>query len=130
MKELLDRLKQVDPATYEKISRGIPILPRSTYYVFDVDSGKPRAEMHKHGWIPFANLPLEVACAWLQAVLQDAIAAKGHMLSVSHTWPKESLPAYQWKARIFIDPDNIVESRGDSPAEALLAAYVEACGRA
>jgi hypothetical protein len=51
------------------------------------------------------------------------------MFSMAHTWPRESLPAYQWKARIFIDPDNIVESRGDSPAEALLAAYVEAIGR-
>ena len=126
MQKLLDKLKQVDLATYDKVCRGIPILPRSTYYIFDADVGKPRAEIHRHGWIPFANLPQEVACAWLQAVLQTAIAANGHMFSVSHIWPKESLPAYQWKARIFIDPDNIVESRGDSPAEALLAAYVEA----
>ena len=67
--------------------------------------------------------------AWLQAVLQTAIAAKGHMFSVSHIWAKESLPAYQWKARIFIDPDNIIETRGNSPAEALLAAYVDMHGR-
>ena len=101
MKELLDKLKQVDPAAWHR------------YNTSDI----------------ICNVDLAIALkdAWLQAVLQSAIAAKGHMFSVSHIWPKESLPAYQWKARIFIDPDNIVETRGDSPAEALLAAYVEAC---
>ena len=97
---LLDKLKQVDPATWDR------------YNTEDI--------------ICNVGLAIVLKDAWLQAVLQEAIAAKGYMFSVSHTWPKESLPAYQWKARIFIDPDNIIDVRGDSPAEALLAAYVEA----
>ena len=98
MQKLLDKLKQVDPAAWDR------------YNTKDI----------------ICNVDLAIALkdAWLQAVLQEAIAAKGYMFSVSHTWPRESLPAYQWKARIFVDPDNIVETRGDSPAEALLAAYV------
>lgn len=88
MNKLLDRLKQVDPTTYEKVSHGIPIYPRSTYYVFDINAGKPRAEMHKHGWILLSDLPPEVACAWLQACLQDAISGKGYMFSVSHIWAR------------------------------------------
>ena len=107
MKELLDKLKQVDLATYKRYQGGMIYT-----------SGEP---------IPCFDLELHMA--WLQAVLQDAIASKGYMFSVSHIWARESLPAYRWKARIFIDPDNIIEVRGDSPAEALLAAYVEAIGR-
>ena len=103
MQKLLDKLEQVDPATWGR------------YNTKDI----------------ICNVDLAIALkdAWLQAVLQTAIAANGHMFSVSHMWPKESLPSYQWKARIFIDPDNIIEVRGESPAEALLAAYVEAIGR-
>ena len=101
MKELLDKLKQVDPAAWDRYNT--------------------------NGIICNVDLAIALKDAWLQAVLQTAIAAKGHMFSVSHIWPRESLPAYQWKARIFIDPDNIIETRGNSPAEALLAAYIEAC---
>jgi hypothetical protein len=107
MKELLDKLKQVDLATYKRYQGGMVYT-----------SGEP---------IPCFDQELQMA--WLQAVLQTAIAANGHMFSVSHIWPKESLPAYQWKARIFVDPDDIIETRGDSPSEALLAAYVEAIGQ-
>jgi hypothetical protein len=101
MKELLDRLKQVDPTTYNRYN--------TDKIICDME------------------LAIAMKNAWLQACLQEAISDKGYMFSVSHIWPNASLPAYQWKARIFIDPDNIIERRSDLPARALLGAYIAAC---
>ena len=78
MQKLLDKLKQVDPAAWDR------------YNTEDI--------------ICNVGLAIVLKDAWLQAVLQTAIAANGHMFSVSHTWARESLPAYQWKARIFKMP--------------------------
>ena len=55
----------------------------------------------------------------------EELAAKGYMFSISHIWPRQSLPAYEWKARIFVDPDNIIEVRADSAIEAFSRALQE-----
>lgn len=123
MKELLDRLNQVDPTTYEKIVSGIPIYPRSTYYVFDPGTRKPRAEMCRDGWIRFADLPKEVACAWLQACVQDAILARGwhFQLMCREGSCMVDITIFRPKCDIIDGPER------ESPAEAMLAAYIAAC---
>ena len=122
MNMLLDRLKQIDPTTYEKVYHGIPIYPRSIYYVFDPGARKPRAKMYKEGWIRFANLPKEAACAWLQSCIQDAILTKGwHFQLICR---EESCMA---DITIFGPECDIIDGpERKTPAEAMLATYIEA----
>jgi len=113
MEESLSRLAKADPETYQ---RAFDWLKNVAWGIIESD---PEKYFLEPGPYPLRD-------AILQAVLQDAIAARGYMFSVSHIWPKEALPAYRWKARIFVDPDNIIETRADSPAATLLAAYLSA----
>jgi hypothetical protein len=106
MKDMLDRLKRADPSTY----KGYKYLCDCIVW---------------QSWERGEDKPL-VEERILQGELQEAIQARGYMFSVSHIWPKESIPAHMWKVRIFIDPDNIIETRDDRPAAALLAAYLAA----
>ena len=124
----LNLLREKEPATWEKIARGLPMIPHHTYYTYDVVNGTKTAHQDDRAWIPFNELPPEVALAWLQAVLQDAIQTKIDYTAqrIKHTW------SYS----IICDLDGIVAwvhasdeeyiGVGDSPAEALLAAYLEA----
>lgn len=109
MKELLSKLQKADPACYEDIRRRV---------IIDVDED---FEIYAGDQTYRENVDDTI-----QGCICRAIAAKGYMFSISHIWPKESLPAYEWKARIFIDPDNIVEIRSNSPAESILRAYIGA----
>ena len=103
MKKLLEALKIADPKTFKLINT----ISKSI-----------------HGFEILENPNARIIGHIIQGEIQIAIAAIGYMFSVSHIWPKESLPAYEWMARIFVDPDNIIEIRDDSPAKAILTCYL------
>ena len=121
---LLEALREKDPATWQQIVRGPPMIPYHKYYTYDID-GSATAHKDERAYIPFDELLPEVACAWLQAVLQDAIQARG--------WAYQVSASFQGTHYGKIVKKNADESKtflpdvaGDSPAEALLAAYLEA----
>jgi len=98
MKADLDRLKVADPTTYEKYIS-------SPAYIYDYSE---RQKM-----------------AWLQAVLQEAISAKG--------WQGIILFNQERNRAVIEDivdgwggTRKLSELEGDSPAAALLAAYITA----
>lgn len=107
MKQLLEELKRIDPVTYHEI----------------VNFGYIGGEANYAKWIAvYDNSPPE--CDYIQGCIQRAIFDLGYMFSVSRIWPRGALSTFQWKARIFIDPDNIIEIRAESPAKAILLAYI------
>jgi hypothetical protein len=103
MKELLKELRKLDSETFERLD--------------DIS-------ISTHGYGILKNPNARIIGHIIQGEIQRAVEAKGYMFSISHIWPKESLPAYRWKARIFVDPDNIAEIREDSPTKAILVAYL------
>ena len=123
---LLDRLREKDPATWQRIVRGPPMIPYHKYYTYDID-GSATAHKDERAYIPFDELLPEVALAWLQAVLQDAIQASG--------W--QGIVLFNAESNRAVIDDRVdgmggtrilAEREGDSPAEALLKAYLEAIG--
>ena len=135
MIELLDRLREADPETYKRIARGIPLQPRGQYLAFD--GGKITACQYHEPYIPFDNLLPEAACAWLQAVLQDAISNRGWIWEVSLLANKKDHCACISEVAPGYDGDHwteeheymITEQIAGSPAEALLRAYAEAISK-
>ena len=126
---LLEALREKDPATWQQIVRGPPMIPYHKYYTYDID-GSATAHKDERAYIPFDELLPEVACAWLQAVLQDACQARGW------SWRMQGFPEIdddhpghtcctimRRKGIIWYDHKT---AYGASPAEALLAAYLEA----
>lgn len=120
----LDRLKEVDPKTWERIARGLPIKPHGQYLTLDQD-GRMTSHQIREAYIPFDELLPEVACAWLQAVLQDACEARGWDWQV---WRQQR----HWKGSgeyaATTGPVGRNAASGDSPAEALLRCYLGAIG--
>jgi len=123
MKADLDRLKLADPTTYEKIAKGIPLQPRGQYLA--LDNGQITACQYHEAYFPFGDLLPEVALAWLQAVLQEAIAAQG----LYQTIEVRSIEPYRWRALIQRTDGRTFnyEYTEATPAAALLAAYLAAC---
>ena len=117
---LLEALREKDPATWQRIVRGPPMIPYHKYYTYDID-GSATAHKDERAYIPFDELLPEVALAWLQAVLQETIQARGWDFTLSTLKYKN-----RCIARIDMIDENKTVQYGDSPTEALLAAYIGA----
>ena len=126
MNQLLDQLRAKDPETYKRIRRGLPLKPRGQYIAYD--NGEVRALQYEEVYIPLDELLPEVACAWLQAVLQEAISSRGWASTLTYN-PPDGPEAPHWSAHIWPDEHCQMSHKADSPAEALLAAYVEAMSK-
>lgn len=109
MKQLLEELKRIDPVTYREIANSSYIGGEANYakWIAAYDNSSPE-------------------CDYIQGCVQRAIFDLGYMFSVSRIWPRGALSAFQWKARILIDPENIIEVQSDSPSDAILTAYIAA----
>jgi hypothetical protein len=116
---LLEALREKDAASWEKIARGIPLQPRGQYMTYD--RGEVTAHQCHEMYIPFGELLPEVACAWLQSVLQEAISSRGWDFTISTLKYKN-----RCIARIDMIEENKTVQYGDSPAETLLRCYLEA----
>lgn len=104
MKELLEKLKSLDPTTYER------------YIGSDlVSSDQPE---YISAWI----LTESAKMAWLQACVQDAILAKGwHFQQMAREGRcMVDITIFRPKCDIIDGPER------KTPAEAMLAAYIEA----
>ena len=109
MKELLEKLKSLDPTTYER------------YIGSDlVSSDQPE---YISAWI----LTESAKMAWLQACLQTAIRSRGgwywkissQQLDSTGKYVCEIVKESGWRTVW-------VREEGNSPADAMLAAYIEA----
>lgn len=123
--EKLELLKKLDPDTWKTISMGIPMQPCGQYMVFDM--GEIRSCQYHEAYIPLSGLLPEVADGWIQACLQRAIVTKidHNAEKTRDTWSYEIIADRDgFKARV--DAKSSFFTDGDSPAEALLAAYIEA----
>ncbi|MFA5378930.1 MAG: hypothetical protein WC455_24465 [Dehalococcoidia bacterium] len=116
--DILEKLKQLDEPTYEKIARGVPLQPCGQYMVFD--RGEVRACQYHEAYMPFGDLLPEVAEAWLQFCIQRAVAAKNWWLKLS---TYTALPSAKIQK-----PDDPAWKEyhgfGESLAVAILAAYI------
>jgi len=122
---LLTRLQKADYETWERIARGIPLKPCGECFIFR--NGEITACQFKDLHTPFGELLPEVAEAWLQHVLQDAIRAKG--------WQGIVLFSDDSNRAVIDGPDTgfgyrhkLAEGIGNSPANALTKAYLAAWG--
>jgi len=105
MKELLEKLKSLDPTTYER------------YIGSDlVSSDQPE---YISAWI----LTESAKMAWLQACLQDAILTKGwHFQQMAREGRcMVDITVFEPECDIIDGPER------KTPAEAMLVAYIEAC---
>jgi hypothetical protein len=121
---LLEKLKQLDEPTYEKIARGIPLQPCGQYMVFD--HGEVRACQYHEAYMPFGDLLREVAEAWLQFCIQRAIAAHAGWFAEIGFYEKR---AYARISKILENrEDEETEEMslrdGTTPCIALLACYI------
>lgn len=107
MKELLEKLKLLDPATWNRYEE---------------------TELDSDDWedtVFIDHLSESAQMAWLQAVLQDAISGKGWPYQIAY-YPPEG--PTKWFYRAYIWPKiKCVMEQSDSPAKSLLAAYIAAC---
>ena len=107
MKELLEKLKSLDPTTYKRFAE-----TELAEYEYDDENGSMVGYIYQENLIDSAKM------AWLQACLQDAISLKGWFFYIQ--WDTH----YGWMASI---NDQEEPCAGDSPAKSLLAAYIAAC---
>lgn len=98
MKELLEKLKSLDPTTFRRYDGEI---------IGETD-----------GNVYASDLKLPAQMAWLQACLQDTVSGKGWFFYIQ--WDTH----YGWMASINEQEEPCA---GDSPAKSLLAAYIAAC---
>ena len=122
----LEALREKDPATWQRIVRGPPMIPYHKYYTYDID-GSATAHKDERAYIPFDELLPEVACAWLQAVLQEACQARGWASALTYN-PPCGPDAPSWGAHVWPDDRCSAGKKADSPAEALLSCYLGAIG--
>ena len=116
MKELLDRLKQIDPTTYKRFDEETI----ATRWIYTPDGGE---DVESYG----CNLSEAAQMAWLQACLQTAIRSRGGWYWKMSSQPLDGTGKYVceivkesgWKTVW-------VREEGNSPAEAMLATYIEA----
>ena len=122
---LADDLRRKDPETWEKIERGIPLKPRGQYLTYD--NGEIRSVQYEAAFIPFSELPAEVAMNWLQGCLQRACEKRGWPIVLA--FDCNPVHPRTWEAEICNGLENGVlgSAKGcPSPAHALLAAYLQA----
>ena len=112
MKDMLDRLKGADPDTYQ----------RAFGWLKNVAWG--RIKLDPEGYFLFpGQYPLRDAL--LQGVLQEAITSRGWQCVIL-SCTDHSRAAINGAERGWGMRDKISEQEGDTPAHALLAAYLEA----
>lgn len=120
----LSALQILDPATYQKIL-ALPVKPLGHYLVRTPEGIKE--ELYPEAWIPVGELMPEVAQAWLQYCIQEAIATRGWDFSIYY---RISDPGrYMVCITIWLDYKNrfmSLDRAGDTPADALLNAYISA----
>ncbi len=117
--DLLDKLREKDPELWGKIARGIPLKPCGKFMTYD--HSETVAHQYQDVYIPFGELLPEVAFAWLQHCLQEAIRARG--------WSYRLIWASSvdiCKAFICTGPGIHESVNCDTEAEALLRAYLAA----
>lgn len=102
---------------------GIPLKPLGQYRSYD--RGQITVHQLQDAYIPAGELRPEVALAWLQACVQDAIRARKWLATV-HAKSDES--NHRCLARLDSEDDEIetVVEYGSTEAEALCLAYLEA----
>jgi hypothetical protein len=119
MKELLEKLKLLDPATYKRYDE-----TELAEYEYDDENGSMVGYIYQENLIDSAKM------AWLQACLQDAIRA------------------HSWTMRLSVYPSTVIRPEGDTVvicnlterdeklissateygyARSILAAYIAAC---
>lgn len=117
MNKLLDRLKQVDPTTYAAF-----VDTELGKYDCHDDYGKMTEYIYQDRLINKAQM------AWLQACLQTAIRSRGgwywkissQQLDSTGKYVCEIVKENGWRTVW-------VREEGNSPTEAMLAAYIAAC---
>ena len=107
---LLEALREKDPATWKRFDG----LELATYKQYD-DYGTTENYIYQEDLIALVRM------AWLQAVLQETIQARGWDFTLSTLKYKN-----RCIARIDMIDENKTVQYGDSPTEALLAAYIGA----
>jgi hypothetical protein len=125
--ENLERLKILDIETWKEIFQGIPLNPMGQYYSFD--HGEVTAHQFKMVYLPFVQMLPEVGRIWIQDCIQRAITVRiDHEAEKSReTWSYEII-ADRDGYKALVGPRDVRSffEYGDSPAAALLAAYIEA----
>lgn len=107
---LLEELREVDEAAWDKIQYGV---------VFGEGLDECR--------VPYEPMEVQMAHDHLQGCIQRAIAARPDHWIISQ-WMSQD----KWQAMIrrgprgYIDPEYMHIGEGDTPAAAILAAYIEA----
>ena len=130
--DLLSALRAKDPELWERLVIGMPLKPYGQYIAYT--SGEQTVQKFNFSYIPFGELLSEVAFAWLQHCLQEAIRERGWHLLQSQDQDtgryyadiSEIAPGYDgdyWTEKhLYL----ICEVEGDTEAEALLRAYLAA----
>jgi len=105
LQEGLDKLKKLDPKTYR---------------IFDISQGQV---------MRMSALKEELRSYILRGVIQDAIAARGWGCYQYH-YRRDALPEGTKRefAYISTDTDTFASAEADTPAEAILLAFVAALG--
>lgn len=109
MKELLEKLKSLDPTTYKRFTE-----TELAEYEYDDENGSMVGYIYQEDLIDSAKF------AWLQACLQEAISGKGWNWQVQ-IWNTSNLAFYQ---AYVVGGGAEREAQAESPAKALLAAYI------
>lgn len=131
--EDLARLKELDLATWKRMIAGIPLRPCGMYTT--IDEGHVRCHQYTDARIPMEQLMPEVSLVWLQHCLQEAIAAHdGWTYSVFRVPGEWNYCADVSKTEQGYDGDCwnelheylLAEKQADTPAAALLSAYIAA----
>ena len=125
MKELLEKLKSLDPTTYESIANHLAWAEVQWEELYPEYKGdKP--------YIPedaAISTPMEYL---IQGVLQDAISDKGWAMVMTYN-PPSGPEGMFWDVMIWTSwnvwfkEDKCYAGKADSPVESLLAAYIAAC---
>jgi hypothetical protein len=134
LSELLEELMGLDPETWDAIVRGIPLKPFCQYFTFD-RCGQI-AHQYQDVYLPFSQMERDVALLWLQGRIQRACEKQGWTWSVYKQTPGEEKSHYAEISEIGPGYDGdyynqyhescITWKEANSPAEALLGAYITA----
>jgi hypothetical protein len=116
MKEMLERLKVADPSLWEEINKSLRVD-------FHIKAHDGYIEPHRIG-IAFDS---QIGPDIIQGCIQRAIAnQEGRGYEYERFYEIEMLDNAQFEARIYNRLGKISAAIADSPAAALLAAYLEA----
>jgi len=132
--ELLEELMRLDHETWEIIECGIPLKPLDQYFTFGY--GKKTAYQCRDAYLPVLQMEKEVALVWIQDCLQRACEKRGWTWCIYKQTPEEKhshyaeinkiIPGYDGDCYNQYHESCIAWKEADTPAEALLTAYIAA----